>query len=102
MIAFEHIAIKQAVPIARARRRAACAEDALVEAVEELSFLGGLGVLHLLTVRANRLRLLALQPRLDALVLRVEVRQVRHQIFQHVPGAVERVRCRGGGARRER
>ena len=60
-------------PVRRARRRAAGAENALVQTVQKQTILVRLQVLHLV-VRAHR-RLL-LQPRLDRSVLLVEVRQI--------------------------
>ena len=60
-------------PVRRARRRAAGAENALVQTVQKQTILVRLQVLHLV-VRAHR-RLL-LQPRLDRRVLLVEVRQI--------------------------
>mmetsp|Transcript_76177 Transcript_76177/g.172236 ORF Transcript_76177/g.172236 Transcript_76177/m.172236 type:complete len:345 (-) Transcript_76177:2-1036(-) len=67
-------------PVGRARGHAAGAEDALVHAVE----LGAV-VLALVVLRvALLLHVLALQPRLDGLVLVVEVREVRHEVLDHV------------------
>ena len=60
-------------PVRRARRRAAGAENALVQAVQKQTVLVRLQILHLV-VRAHRRFLL--QPRLDRRVLLVEVRQI--------------------------
>ena len=60
-------------PVRRARRRAAGAENALVQTVQKQTVLVRLQILHLV-VRAHRRFLL--QPRLDRRVLLVEVRHV--------------------------
>ena len=60
-------------PVRRARRRAAGAENALVQTVQKQTVLVRLQILHLV-VRAHRRFLL--QPRLDRRVLLVEVRQI--------------------------
>ena len=60
-------------PVGRAGRRAARAENALVQTVQKLAILARLQILHLV-VRVH-LRLL-LQPRLDRRVLLVEVRHI--------------------------
>ena len=79
-------------PVGRTRRRAASAQNALVQTVQLLAILVRLEILHL--VIGIHLRLL-LQPRLDRRVLLVEVGHVRDQILDH-----EHVRQRtdGGGA----
>lgn len=66
-------------PIARARGGTASAQDALVHAVQLQPVLLRLQILPPLG-RA----LLRLQPRLNALVLRVELRHVHHQVLNHV------------------
>ena len=63
-------------PVARARRRAAEAQDALPHAIELGAVLGRLPAL------AVRRRLIRLQPRLDQLVLRVQSGQVGDEILQ--------------------
>uniref|UniRef100_J3MPY0 Uncharacterized protein n=1 Tax=Oryza brachyantha TaxID=4533 RepID=J3MPY0_ORYBR len=81
-------------PVGRAGGGAAGAEDALVHAVE----LGavGLGLGDLLP--GLRRRVLALEPRLDALVLAVEVGHVDDEVLddEHVGQRRDRG-CRGGG-----
>ena len=67
-------------PVGRAGRRAARAENALVQTVQKLAILVRLQILHLV-VRVH-LRLL-LQPRLDRRVLLVEVRQVWKLMQSH-------------------
>ena len=66
-------------PVRGARGGAAGAQDALVQAVELAPLLLALPVLA--PVRRRRV---ALQVRLDRLVLLVEVREVRHQVLDHV------------------
>lgn len=68
-------------PVGGAAGGAAGAEHALVEPVQLLAVLHVLQQLHLLAL--GRL-LVALQPRLDGLVLAVEVGEVRHQVLDHV------------------
>ena len=65
-------------PVAGAAGRAAGAQDALVQAVELLAVLRRLQALAWPGCRALRA-----QPRLDRGVLRVEMRQVRHQVLDH-------------------
>ena len=65
-------------PVARAARRAAGAQDALVRPVELLLVL--LGLQPLAVGRRGRARL---QPGLDRRVLGVEVGEVRHQVLDH-------------------
>ena len=66
-------------PVAGARALAASAQDALVEAVEELAV-----VLRLVVLAFTRLLLrLALQEGVDRLVLGVEVAHVDDEVFQH-------------------
>jgi len=67
-------------PVGRTRRRAASAQNALVQTVQLLAILVRLEILHL--VIGIHLRLL-LQPRLDRRVLLVEVSHVRDQILDH-------------------
>mmetsp|Transcript_69893 Transcript_69893/g.197200 ORF Transcript_69893/g.197200 Transcript_69893/m.197200 type:complete len:210 (+) Transcript_69893:17-646(+) len=67
-------------PVGGAGGHAAGAEDALVHAVELGAVVDGLVVLGL----ALRLRLLALQPGLDGLVLVVEVGEVGHEVLHDV------------------
>mmetsp|Transcript_103943 Transcript_103943/g.299185 ORF Transcript_103943/g.299185 Transcript_103943/m.299185 type:complete len:253 (-) Transcript_103943:25-783(-) len=67
-------------PVGGARRHATSAKDALVHTVQLGPVLAALEVLLV----ALLLHVLALQPRLDGLVLVVEVRQVRHQVLHHV------------------
>ena len=64
-------------PIARARGRAAGAQDALVEPVE---FLAVVVALLPLLLRRRRHRV---QPRLDRGVLGVKIRQIGHQVLDH-------------------
>lgn len=65
-------------PVARAGGRAARTEDALVQAVELLAVLRALEVLPV------RWRVVILQPRLDGLVLLVELREVGHEVLHDV------------------
>mmetsp|Transcript_103935 Transcript_103935/g.299162 ORF Transcript_103935/g.299162 Transcript_103935/m.299162 type:complete len:253 (-) Transcript_103935:25-783(-) len=67
-------------PVGGARRHATSAKDALVHTVQLGPVLAALEVLLV----ALLLHVLALQPRLDGLVLVVEVREVRHQVLDHV------------------
>src|SRR6202008_4101572 len=64
-------------PIARARGRAAGAEDALIEAVELFAVLVAL-LPFLLRRRRSRL-----QPRLARGLLRVEIGEIGHQVLPH-------------------
>src|SRR6478672_1004221 len=64
-------------PIARARGRAAGAQDALVEPVELFA------VLVVLLPFLLRRRRGGLQPRLDRGILRVEIGEVRHEVLDH-------------------
>lgn len=66
-------------PVRRARRRAARAENALVQAINVTALLRAL--LELVALRRWRRRL---KPRLHTLVLLVEKRQVRHKVLDDV------------------
>jgi hypothetical protein len=79
-------------PVARARRAAARAQDALVHAVELGPILARLQELGLVGL----LWLGGLQPRLNAAVLLVEVAHVRDQVLDHVH-VRERVNLAGLG-----
>mmetsp|Transcript_24829 Transcript_24829/g.64811 ORF Transcript_24829/g.64811 Transcript_24829/m.64811 type:complete len:260 (+) Transcript_24829:449-1228(+) len=67
-------------PVGRARCHAAGAQDALVHAVQLGAVLPALEVLLL----PLGLRVLALEPRLDGLVLVIEVREVGHEVLDNV------------------
>ena len=71
-----------APPVRRTGRRAARAENALVQPIELLAVLLGLQELPVLQVVAALD--LGLQPGLDVLVLGEEVAQVRHKVAEHV------------------
>jgi hypothetical protein len=66
-------------PVAGASRLAACAQDALVQTVQEFSILNRLCVLH---INVLLLRL-SLQEWLDLLVLGIEVRHVDDEVLEH-------------------
>ena len=66
-------------PVRRARRRAAKAENALVEAVQLLAVVHGLQRLL-----AGEIVVLALQPRLDRVVVRVDLREIGHEVLDHL------------------
>mmetsp|Transcript_67209 Transcript_67209/g.108247 ORF Transcript_67209/g.108247 Transcript_67209/m.108247 type:complete len:312 (+) Transcript_67209:325-1260(+) len=78
-------------PVGRAGSHAAGAENALVHAIQLEAIIFALVVLRV----ALRLDILALQPRLDGLVLVVEVGQVRHKVLDHV-GVWQRLDLDGG------
>mmetsp|Transcript_11789 Transcript_11789/g.36411 ORF Transcript_11789/g.36411 Transcript_11789/m.36411 type:complete len:345 (-) Transcript_11789:12-1046(-) len=67
-------------PVGGARGHAASAEDALIHAVELCAVVPALVVLLV----ALLLHVLPLQPGLDGLVLVVEVREVGHEVLDHV------------------
>src|ERR1700678_1895153 len=75
-------------PVARARRRAAEAQNAFPRAVQLCAFLWRLAPL------AVRWRLVGLHPRLDQSVLRIETGEVRDEILQNLQGGQRGGACR--------
>jgi len=75
------VVILRVPPVTGAGGGAALAEDALVETVEKLPLLRRLGVFF---HGVLGLDVFSLQPRLYRLVLRVEVGQIGHKVFEHV------------------